>query len=187
MIKNYFKVAWRNLTRNRVSSVINISGLAIGLACVMLIGMYVKDEFGYDRFFKDTQRIYRVNIHEKMGNVEFTEEHTPPPVGQALLSNFPEVESYTRIFKPGNEVIHSVVYGKKNSFTERNLLSVDSNFLQFFSYEMIAGNRATCLNEPNSTVLTERAAMKYFGSTNVIGKNLVFDEYSAPFTITAVL
>jgi putative ABC transport system permease protein len=187
MIKNYFKVAWRNLTRNRVSSIINISGLAIGLACVMLIGMYVKDEFGYDRFFKDAQRIYRVNIHEKNGIDEFTAAHTPPPVGRALLSNFPEIESYTRIFKPGDEVIHSVVAGKKSSYSEKQLLSVDSNFLQFFSYEMIAGNKATCLNGPNSVVLTERAAMKYFGSTNVIGKNLVFDEYSAPFNVTAVL
>lgn len=187
MIRNYIKIAWRNLTRNKVSSAINISGLAIGLACVMLIGMYVKDELGYDRFFKDSASIFRVNIHERMGNDEFIAAHTPPPVGQALLSNFPEIESYTRIFKPGDEVIHSVAGGKKNSFTERKMLSVDSNFLQFFSYKMIAGDRATCLNGPNSVVLTERAAMKYFGSTNVIGKNLVFDGYTAPFTVTAVL
>lgn len=187
MIRNYLKIALRNLSRNKVSSIINISGLAIGLACVMLIGMYVKDELGYDRFFKDDQRIFRVNIHEKMGNDEFTAAHTPPPVGHALLSNFPEIESYVRIFKPGDEVIHSVVEGRKNSFTERNMLSVDSNFLQFFSYEMIAGDKATCLNEPNSAVLTERAAMKYFGSTDVIGKNLVLDDYSNPFKVTAVL
>src|ERR1700743_896181 len=109
MFKNYIKITWRNLTRNKVSSTINISGLAIGLACVMLIGMYVKDELGYDRFFNDSQRIFRVNIHEKMGNDEFIAAHTPPPVGQALLSNFPEIESYVRIFKPGNEVVHSIV------------------------------------------------------------------------------
>ncbi|MGZ3776439.1 MAG: ABC transporter permease [Mucilaginibacter sp.] len=187
MIRNYIKVAWRNLTRNKASSIINIGGLAIGLACVMLIGMYVKDEFGYDSFFKDSQRIYRVNIHEKMGNVEFTAAHTPPPVGQALFSNFPEIESYTRIFKPGNKVIHSVANGTKNSFTEKSLLSVDSNFLQFFSYEVIAGDRATCLNGPNKAVLTERAALKYFGSKDAIGKSLVFDEYSTPFTVTAIL
>ncbi|MBS1529643.1 MAG: ABC transporter permease [Bacteroidetes bacterium] len=187
MIKNYFKVAWRNLTRNKVSSIINIGGLAIGLACVMLIGMYVKDEIGYDRFFKDAQRIYRVNIHEKMGLDEFITAHTPPPVGAALVSNFPEIESYVRIFKPGDEVIHSVVNGRKNSFTEKKLLSVDSNFLQFFSYEIIAGNRATCLSGPNSAVLTARAAKKYFGSTDVIGRTLTFDEYSKPFVVTAVI
>ncbi len=187
MFRNYIKITLRNLTRNKVSSIINISGLAIGLACVLLIGMYVKDELGYDRFFNDANRIYRVNTHEKMGNEEFVAGHTPPPVGLALLNNIPEVESYTRIYKPGNEIIHYVSNGQKNALTEKSLLSVDSNFLQFFNYPLIEGNRATCLNGPNSVVLTERAAKKYFGSTSAIGKNLVFDEYSAPFTVTAVL
>src|ERR1700760_4929805 len=102
MIRNYLKVAWRNLNRNKTSSFINVGGLAIGLACVILIAMYVKDEFGYDRFFKDADRIFRVDIHEKQGNNEFIAAHTPPPAGQALTSNFPEIESYTRIFRPGN-------------------------------------------------------------------------------------
>ncbi|HTD98249.1 MAG TPA: ABC transporter permease [Mucilaginibacter sp.] len=187
MFKNYIKITWRNLTRNKVSSIINISGLAIGLACVMLIGMYVKDELSYDRFFSDANRTYRVNTHERMGNDEFVAGHTPPPVGAALLNNFPEVESYTRIYKPGNEIVHFVNNGQKGSLTEKSLLSVDSNFLQFFSYPLVEGNRATCLNGPNSVVLTQKAAKKYFGDVSPIGKNLVLDEYSAPFTVTAVL
>jgi putative ABC transport system permease protein len=187
MFKNYIKITWRNLARNKVSSIINISGLAIGLACVLLIGMYVKDELSYDRFFKDTNRIYRVNTHEKIGNDEFTAGHTPPPVGLALVNNFPEIESYTRIYKPGDEIVHYVNNGQKNSLTEKSILSVDSNFLQFFDYQLVEGNRAKCLNGPNSVVLTERAAKKYFGTTSAIGKDLVFDEYSAPFTVTAVL
>lgn len=187
MLKNYIKITWRNITRNKVSSIINISGLAIGLACVLLIGMYVKDELSYDRFFKQANRIYRVNTHEKMGNDEFTAGHTPPPVGAALVNNFPEIESYTRIFKSGDEIIHFVQNGQKSSITEKNMLSVDSNFLQFFSYPIIEGNRATCLSGPNSVVLTEKAAKKYFGNESPIGKNLVFDEYSAPFTVTAVI
>ncbi len=187
MIRNYLKIAWRNLVRNKVSSIINISGLAIGLACVLLIGMYVKDELGYDRFFKDANRIYRVNTHEKTGNDEFIAGHTPPPVGAALLSNFPEVESYTRIFLPGDEVIHYVDKGQRRSLTERSLLSVDSNFLQFFNYPLLAGDPKTCLNGPDDIVLTEKAAKKYFGDVSPIGKNLVFDEYAKPFTVTAVL
>ena len=103
MFRNYIKITLRNLTRNKVSSIINISGLAIGLACVLLIGMYVKDELSYDRFFNDANRIYRVNTHEKMGNDEFVAGHTPPPVGLALLNNIPGVESYTRIYKPGQQ------------------------------------------------------------------------------------
>ncbi|MDB5133494.1 MAG: FtsX-like permease family protein [Mucilaginibacter sp.] len=187
MFKNYIKITWRNLIRNKLSSIINISGLAIGLACVLLIGMYVKDELSYDRFFKDTNLIYRVNTHEKMGNDEFTAGHTPPPVGLTLLTNIPEIESYTRIFKPGDEIIHFVNKGQKSSLTEKALLSVDSNFLQFFNYPLLEGNKATCLNGPNSIVLTEKAAKKYFGDVSPIGKNLVFDEYSTPFTVTAVL
>jgi len=187
MFKNYIKIALRNLGRNKVSSIINISGLAIGLACVLLIGMYVKDELSYDRFFKDASRIYRVNTHEKFGNNEFTAGHTPPPVGLALVNNYPEIESYTRIFKPGDEIVHYVNNGQKSSLNEKGILSVDSNFLQFFDYQLVEGNRAECLNGPNSVVLTERAAKKYFGTTSAIGKNLVFDQYSAPFTVTAVL
>ena len=187
MIQNYIKIAWRNLVRNKVSSIINIGGLAIGLACVLLIGMYVKDELGYDRFFKDANRIYRVNTHEKTGNDEFVAGHTPPPVGAALMSNFPEVESYTRIFLPGDEVVHYLDNGQRHSLTEKSLLSVDSNFLQFFSYPLLAGDPKTCLNGPNYIVLTEKAAKKYFGDASPIGKNLVFDEYAKPFTVTAVL
>jgi putative ABC transport system permease protein len=187
MIRNYIKIAWRNLIRKRVSSIINVGGLAIGLACVLLIGMYVKDELGYDQFFKGADRIFRVNTHEKTGNDEFTAGHTPPPAGAALLANFPEIESYTRIYKPGDEVIHYLDKGQRRSLTEKSLLSVDSNFLRFFNYPIVEGDRITCLNGPSSVVLTERAAKKYFGDASPIGKNLVFDEYSKPFIVTAVL
>src|SRR5258708_37900252 len=131
MFKSYIKIALRNLGRNKVSSFINISGLAISLACVLLIGMYVKNELSYDRFFKDANRIYRVNTHEKIGNDEFTAGHTPPPVGAALTNNFPEVESYTRIFKPMDAVVKYVINGQTKSLTEKKIVSVDSNFLQF--------------------------------------------------------
>jgi putative ABC transport system permease protein len=187
MIRNYIKTAWRNLVRNKVSSIINISGLAIGLACVMLIGMYVKDELSYDRFFKDANRIYRVNIHEKMANDEFVAGHTPPPVGLALQNNFPEIESYTRIYQPGDEIIHYLKNGRNAALTEKSLLSVDSNFLQFFNYQMIEGDRNKCLNGPNFVVLTQSAAKKYFGNVSPVGKNITFDEYSTPFTVTGVL
>jgi len=187
MIRNYIKIAWRNLVRNKVSSIINISGLAIGLACVMLIGLYVKDEFSYDRFFKDANRIYRVNTHEKMANDEFIAGHTPPPVGLALQGNFPEIESYTRIFTPGDEIIHYVKNGRRESMTEKSLLSVDSNFLQFFNYPLLEGDAARCLNGPNFIVLTQSAAQKYFGDVSPVGKSLTLDEYGAPFTVTAVL
>lgn len=187
MIRNYFKTAWRNLLRNKVSSIINISGLAIGMACVLLISMYVADELSYDRFFEDAGRIYRVNIDGKMGNNQFLAGHTPPPAGAALMNNYPQIESYTRIHTPGDEIIHYEIGGQKHSLTEKSLLAVDSNFLKFFNYPLLAGDAATCLNGVNSVVLTQKAAKKYFGDVSPIGKTLVFDEYSIPFTVTAVL
>src|ERR1700744_4474487 len=124
MLKNYIKIAWRNLFRNKVSSLINISGLAIGMACVLLIGMYIKDELSYDRFFKDADRIYRVNLDGKMGNDQFLAGHTPPPAGQALVNNFPEIETYTRIFMPGDRIIRYDVHGQKKSLDEKESLAV---------------------------------------------------------------
>ncbi|OCX52186.1 ABC transporter permease [Mucilaginibacter sp. PPCGB 2223] len=187
MLKNYVKIAWRNLIRNKVVSIINISGLAIGFACVLLIGLYIKNELSYDRFFNDAGRIYRVNLDAKMGNDEGVIGHTPPPAGAALAKNFPEIESYTRILLPGDEILHYENNGQKKSLTERNLLVVDSNFLRFFNYPLIIGDAATCFSQVNSLVLTQKAAKKYFGNESPVGKTLVFDEDQTPFVVTAVL
>ncbi|MES2378162.1 MAG: ABC transporter permease [Bacteroidota bacterium] len=187
MIRNYFKIAWRNLVRNKVSSIINISGLAIGLACLILIGLYIKDELSYDRFFKDANRIYRVNLDGKMGNEQVIAGHTPPPAGEALKKSFPEIQGYTRIFQPGDVVVHYEASGQKKSFTEKNLLAVDSNFLKFFGYQLIEGDLASCLNGVNSVVITQTAAKKYFGKSSPIGKTLLFDDNQTPYKVTAIL
>ncbi|WP_154402466.1 ABC transporter permease [Mucilaginibacter endophyticus] len=187
MIRNYFKIAYRSLSRNIGMSIINISSLAIGLACVLLIGLYIGDELGYDRFFKNAERIYRVNIHEKDGNNEFTAAHTPPPVGAALQAGFPEIESYTRIYQPGDQVVHFDRNGRHEALIDKKCLSVDSNFLQFFSYPLLKGNAASCLNGPGAVVLTESGAKRYFGNADPIGKSMVIDGYDTPFTVTAVL
>jgi len=187
MIRNYLKLTWRNLLRNKVSSIINIGGLAIGLACVLLIGVYVKDELSFDRFFTDAGRIYRVNTHEKIGSNEFTAGHTPPPAGKALADQFPEIESYTRIFLPGDQVAHYTSNTGDHSITEKHLLAVDSNFLQFFQYPLIEGDRNSCLNTPNSMVLTKSAALRYFGERSALGKNINLGGSGAPYVVTGVL
>src|SRR5258708_7097086 len=187
MLRNYLKLTWRNLIRNKVSSVINISGLTIGLACVILIGLYVKDELSYDRFFPDAARIYRVNTHEKIGSNEFIAGHTPPPAARALADQFPEIESYTRIFLPGDQFVRYTINKDKHSITEKHLLAVDSNFLQFFAYPFVEGDRNTCLSGPNSIVLTQSAARRYFGETSPLGKDLLLDGYNTPVFVTAVL
>ncbi len=187
MFRNYLKLTWRNLNRNKVSSAINIGGLTIGLACVILIGLYVKDELGYDRFFPDAARIYRVNTHEKIGGNEFTAGHTPPPTAKALADQFPEIESYTRIFLPGDQLVRYSINKENHSITDKHLLAVDSNFLSFFGYPVLQGDRNTCLNGPNSIVLTQQAAQRYFGNESPLGKNLELDGYSTPFVVTALL
>lgn len=187
MLRNYLKLTWRNLNRNKVSSVINIGGLTIGLACVIMIGLYVKEELSYDRFFPDANRIYRVNTHEKIGSDEFIAGHTPPPAARALANQFPEIESYTRIFMPGDQLIRYTIDNDEHSIMEKHLLAVDSNFLQFFGYPLVEGDRNTCLNGPGSIVLTQSAARRYFGEASPLGKNLLLDGYTAPFVVTAVL
>src|SRR5215218_4754358 len=177
MLKNYFKIAWRNIKRNKVNSFINIAGLAIGVTCVILIVMYVQDELSYDKFIKDADRIYEVNLEGNMGGQEFLAGTTPPPAGAALVSAFPEIETYTRIYLPGSEVVR---YNDENTgekyFTENAIYAVDSNFLQVFTYRLKNGSAGSCLQKMKSVVLTEQMAKKYFGNENPVGKTLLFDD-----------
>ncbi|MFL9483588.1 ABC transporter permease [Chitinophagaceae bacterium LWZ2-11] len=188
MFKNYFKIAWRNILRNKVNSTINIVGLAIGIASAVLIFIYIQDEFKYDKFFSKSDRIYMVSLDGNTGGQQFFSYNTPPTVGPALQQTFPEIESYARVYKMGDEVISGI--GEKNvpkNFTEKQLMAVDSNFFQVLDYPMVEGSVSDALVKPHSVVLTQAAAKKYFGNTSAIGKVLTFDEYLEPFTVTAVL
>jgi putative ABC transport system permease protein len=195
MLRNYLKIAWRNIRRDKVSSVINIAGLAIGLTCMIFIVLYVQDELHFDRCFKDVQRIYQVNLEGNLGGQSVSGAFTPPPLGSALHSDFPEIISYTRICRPNHEIIRpgEVQAGARsslaaaNAFTEKDLWAVDSNFLEVFNFPMAEGDPRSCLTKFHSVVLTERSAIKYFGNTHAIGKTLVFDDYPDPFVVTAVL
>ena len=188
MFRNYIKIAWRNILRNKTNSIINIAGLAIGIACVVLITLYVRDELKFDRFFKNADRIYQVNLDGMMGGQGGLLSNTPPSVGPALQRTFPEIAAFTRFYVMGNEVISNGAESKtQNHFTEKKLLAVDSNFLQVFDYAISEGNASTCLQKTHAIVLTETTAKKYFGTTHAIGKNLVLDEYKDPFEVTAIL
>jgi len=188
MLKNYFKTAWRSILHNRTSSLINISGLSIGIACALLIAIFIKNELSYDRFHRDANRIFQVTLNGNMDGQEFWAGNTPPPVGAALTSNMPEVESFTRFYKPNDIVVR---YEQNNAtekfFTEKNILAVDSNFLQLFDFGVAQGDAATALMKPGSVVITQEMAKKYFGSENPIGKTLVMREDKKPFAVTAVI
>src|SRR5579862_85551 len=190
MFKNYLKTAWRNMQRNKVNSILNISGLAIAMACVIMIVMYVRDELSYDRFFANADHLFQVNmtVADNGGPENTTGGNTAPAVGPALKDMYPEVESYTRVYRPGDVVVsYNGTAKAENFYSEKNILAVDSNFLQIFNYQVSQGDAAACLEKPNSVVITEAIAKKYFAEGNPIGKILLFDTDRKPFAVTAVL
>jgi putative ABC transport system permease protein len=188
MIKNYLKIAFRNIARHKGFALINIAGLAIGMACSIFILLWVQNELSYDRFHKNADEIYEVNIEGNFGGQEYLSGTTPPPAGAALANTFPEIETYTRLFDAGDNVVrYEENKENENYFTEKNVYAVDSNFLEVFNYKLLQGNASTCLLQPNSVVITEQIAIKYFGRDNALGKTLLFNDDREPFTVTAVL
>ncbi len=180
MFRNYFKTAWRNLTRNKVYSFINIAGLSFGLACAMLIMLYVKDEISFDRFHKNVNDIYRIAKKSKRGNENGT---TGFLQGPRFSQNVPGIKSFVRVESSSEDI------KKGNEVQEQNgVLSVDSNFFSVFTFPLLSGNPATCLTEPHSIVLSEDAATKYFATTDAVGKVLMVKEDTVfvPYKVTAV-
>lgn len=189
MFFNHLKTAWRNILRNRVNSILNITGLAIGIASVILIALYVRDEYKFDRFFTQRDRLCQVYIDANFGGQAYVSYGTPPPVGAAMHETFPQVKAYTRTFMLGTQIV-SEENGRSDPkhFTEKRLFGADSNYLQLFDYPVRIGDPQTCLNQPHSIVLTQASAVKYFGSAEAaMGKRLTLDQFHLPFTVTAVL
>ncbi|HEA30677.1 MAG TPA: ABC transporter permease [Leeuwenhoekiella sp.] len=187
MFKNYLKIAWRNMVKHKANSLINILGLATGLTCVILVALYIKDELNYDRFFTDARQVYRVNIDGKMGDNSFYAGYTPPPAGKTLVENFPEIESYTRIYRPGTDVLEYQDGNQKRFFNESGIYAVDENFLEVLTYPLAKGNAKTCLQKNNSLVISPAIAKKYFGDTDPMGKTLLYGSKKTPLTVTGVL
>ncbi|QRR00385.1 ABC transporter permease [Dyadobacter sandarakinus] len=170
MIRNYFKIAWRNLLRQRSFSAINIVGLAIGLASCMLMGLYVFDELSFDRFNDHADRIVRVVFKGHMAGGKFNESHVMPPVAAALKADYPEVQASTRLRQSG----FPLVIVDNQPFTGDKLAHVDPNFFEMFTLPFIKGDPSTALADPNAIVLSEQAAAKYFGTQDPIGKLIGF-------------
>jgi len=187
MWKNYLKIASRNLFRRKLTSILHVSGLGIALLCVMYMGIYIHDEKSFDKFLPESELIFRVNIDGKMGPEEFLGGNTPPPVGKALLDNFPEVTDYTRLYLNSPEFVSYLDDTENKIFKESRMFSVDSNFLDFFKFPVLEGNPKTSLHQPYSVILTKSTANKYFGDQSALDKQLYFDEWGKPFLVTAVL
>ncbi len=186
MLQNYLKIAIRNLVNNKVLSFINIAGLAVGMAVCLLIVLFIKDELHFDTFFKKTPQIYQVNIDGNFGGSELLGGYTPPPAGKTLMAEFPEIETYTRTFQIMDLVVSHEQNGKKDHFfDEKNIMAVDSNFLEIFDFALQKGNATTCLQNTDDVVITETMAKKYFGDSDPINQVLLFGE--RPRKVTAVL
>lgn len=182
MFQNYFKVAFRNILKHKFYSILNIAGLAFGLTACFLIGLYINDELSFDRFHKNPQNIYCIALHGKLGGQEIHTASSCPPLSETMVSSIPGVEQATRINQWGNLVVK---YEDK-AFTETKALLVDSNFFDFFSFQLLEGDPKTLLKDPNTIVLTKNIANKYFGSESAIGKIITVGNDNTAFTVTGI-
>jgi putative ABC transport system permease protein len=167
MIKNYLKVTLRHFMKDKMYSLINILGLAVGIACCLLIFLYIHDELSYDSFHEKADRIYRVNSDLKYGDTELAVPVCEDMLGPTMKRDYPQIEEYVRVYTfDGTKLIKN-----GDSFNiEENIAYADSTFFRVFTYPVIAGNTKHALNEPNTVVINESIAMKYFGTTNAVGK-----------------
>lgn len=182
MLRNYFKIAFRNIMRQKLFSAINILGMSTGVAACLLILLHVVDELSYDRFHPDADRIYQVGLHAKIGGQDISTANTPPPMARTLVAEVPGVEAATRIARYWGPPI--LKYDDK-AFTEERVFHVDSNFFDFFGYALLEGDPTKVLTEPNTVVLTESLARKYFGEEAAIGK-LITIGGSTTYEVTGI-
>lgn len=186
MIKNYFKIAFRNLFKHKVYSFINIFGLAIGIGCCLLIGLYVQNEWSYDTFHSKSDRIYRVWTQSTASDGE-SKLHTgtPLPMGPALRENIPEIEQYTYIFQ-FNDLVQTA---DRPDALDENVLVVDRDFFQMFDFNLVEGDTSSVFNNPSSVVITEETARRFFGDQDPMQKNLSIrtgGEFRE-FTVTGII
>lgn len=183
MLKNYYKVAVRNILKYKLFSAINILGMTIGITSCLMIILYVTHELSYDKFHADADRIYQVGLNGKIGGQDIRVSNTCPPMAEALVSDIPEVASATRIASMFGQ---PVVRNGEKIFSEEKVFYADSNFFEFFGYKLKEGDIKTVLKEPNTVVLTETMALKYFGQENPIGKLLVIGNENKTFKVTGL-
>ena len=188
MIKNYIKIAWRNLLRHKLFSLINIAGLAIGLAVCMLIMLYVAHEHSYDRFSKNADRVFIPDAQIKMrGNVVNTMGNMSYATGPIISQGQPAIESFMRILAYFNPVIASNPSSTEKQFSEKNLVFADPGFFKFFSFKLLSGDPNSVLKKPFSVVISQEMAKKYFGDENPIGKTITLKTDSAyTYQVTGV-
>jgi putative ABC transport system permease protein len=183
MWKNYLKIAWRNMKRNRIYSLINIIGLSLGMTASVLIFLFVFDELSYDQTIPHADRIYRVNVSGKLNGNEFISTSSAAPLGPAMKEEIAQVEDFVRM---GVLRTYPLIEEEK-AFTESIVMVADLNFLDFFGLELLSGNRQSALNGPNKIVLTKTVAEKYFGEEDPVGKTILGGAEKIQLEVTGVM
>jgi len=183
MLKNYLKITIRNIKRHKGYSFINISGLAIGMACCILILLWVKDELNFDRFHENADVIYRITDRYPDSSGGYSSTAVSPwPLAEALKTDFPEIVESARL----RILTHRLISYKDKKFYENDFVAVDPSFLKMFSFPLVKGDITTALTEPNTILITEETAARYFGAENSIGKVLTYNN-NTDFKVTGVL
>ena len=185
MLKNYFIIAWRSLTTCKTYSFINIIGLALGLAACMLIMLYAGHEWSYDQFHKNANRIYWVQAKLKLGSDSVYMPYLNYSTAFTLKNSTTSVEDFLRVKQPDRNAVVQNLQSPSLKFTENKFLFTDRNFFDFFSFRLLAGNKAQVLQHPFSVVLSQNAATKYFGNENPIGKTIRYNN-AYDFMVTGV-
>ena len=184
MFKNYILISLRNLQRHFSYALINIFGLALGLAISLLLATWLRHEISYDRFHAHADRIYRVSMEYSFGGQVAKPSVSPNALLPAMLS-LPEAESGVRVYNPSQYSHYRVQYGERN-FEENKFYFADSTFFSVFTFTLIAGNPIKALSEPYSVVLTRKTAKKYFGDEDPIGKTIVVNN-TREYTVTGIV
>lgn len=174
MLSSYLKVAIRTLFRHRGFSILTIAGLAVGLACALLIAVYARHELSYDADYAKGDRTYRVITRTERENASDWTAGTPVPLGPALSEEYPQIEQVVRFWRS-----RPVVRYQRTAFKENAFYFADSGALSLFGWNLLQGDPSTALRTPNSVILTATTARKYFGDENPIGKVLEYEGYPA--------
>lgn len=183
MIQNYFKIAWRNLNKHKLFSLVNICGLAIGVAAFWIIALYVKDELSYDHYNDKADRIFRVVQHGKWSTGSFDLAITSAPYAPALKTDYPEVEDAIRIDMEGGG---KIIYNEKQIMAP-DVSFADNGIFNVFTFHFLDGDAQTALLKPHAIVLTKTLALKIFGDvSSAVGKTIYFDK-NDPNTVTGII
>jgi putative ABC transport system permease protein len=174
MLRNYIVIALRLLVRNKVFSLINILGLSIGIACCILISLYIHDEFNYEKGFRDHRRIFRINSTVISDGIPEKFPRTTPPMAFGLAEALPEVEVATRTMRPPG-VEQNIIRYRDKMFFEKSVLLVDSTFLKVFDYKLLRGDPATALEAPSTVLISEKAAERIFGEIDPMDETIIIN------------